>query len=231
MPYKRKTPSKRKPKRRTMTRRKTRIPRSIPSGIEKCKLVKLTYADQIRLDPQLGGVPSTHVFRANSVYDPDFSIVGHQPMYHDQYSALYGTYKVFGAKITITGANDYSDSNNVMGNLIICQLTKDPSAVSSFTQALERKNTKYGQCQEKRNFKLQTFYSAKKFHCITDVKDSVQLQGLTGNLGTGTSPSDEAYFVVSAHPLYKGQDTYPACLNITIEYIVKYFDLKNISGS
>jgi len=194
-------------------------------------MVKLTYADQIRLDPTVGGVPKTYVFRANSLFDPDYSFTGHQPLYYDQYSAIYKAYKVYGSKITITGANDYSDQANIMGNLVVCNVTLDPADESSYTEAIERRKAKYRQCQERRPFTLIHHYSAKKLHQIKDVKDAVELEGLTGNSGTGTNPGQEAYFVISAHPLYKGSDPYSACLNVKIEYIACFFQPRKISGS
>lgn len=40
-------------------------------------------------------------FRANSLYDPDYTYTGHQPLCYDQWTAFYNHYRVTGAKITI----------------------------------------------------------------------------------------------------------------------------------
>lgn len=47
-------------------------------------------------------------FRNNSIYDPDGSGIGHQPLGYDQWSQFYGRYRVIGAKyrVTITNVTD-----------------------------------------------------------------------------------------------------------------------------
>lgn len=40
-------------------------------------------------------------FRANSLYDPDASGVGHQPLYFDQLAALYARYRVTGLRYSV----------------------------------------------------------------------------------------------------------------------------------
>lgn len=47
----------------------------------------------------VGGLPYSYVFRANSLYDPDYTGVGHQPLGYDQFSPMYKQYCVVGVKI------------------------------------------------------------------------------------------------------------------------------------
>lgn len=61
----------------------------------------LRYIDQYALTSTLGGA-STVVFRMNSVFDPDFTNVGHQPLYYDRYSAIYNNYRVLGSRLEAT---------------------------------------------------------------------------------------------------------------------------------
>lgn len=71
------------------------------------KLVtKLRYVDKVLLDAAVEGI-GANVFRMNSLFDPDFTGVGHQPMYFDQLcgavgSAPYSRYRVLGSKMTVT---------------------------------------------------------------------------------------------------------------------------------
>jgi len=39
-----------------------------------------------------------YVFKANSLFDPDLTGVGHQPTYFDQLAAIYSQYCVLGCK-------------------------------------------------------------------------------------------------------------------------------------
>lgn len=63
------------------------------------KNVVLRYVDDFTLN---AGNASTavRVFKVNSLFDPDDSVGGHQPMYFDQYKLIYSGYKVNYATIT-----------------------------------------------------------------------------------------------------------------------------------
>lgn len=60
-----------------------------------------------------GAGPVTHQYRINSIYDPDLSGGGHQPLGHDQLQTLYLRYVVRGMSYHITFTNqsttDYAD--------------------------------------------------------------------------------------------------------------------------
>lgn len=206
--------------------------RSIISyGFPRCQLVRMVYFQQIQLDP--AGTPATHVFRANSIYDPDYTNTGgHRPLYASQYDAVYNKYKVVSSRIDITGANDYSDQNNVMGNLVVCTLSHTTSAYTSITEACEAKGAKYRQCHERRPMrKLTNTFSAKKFFCLSSVKDADEIDGNMGGTLTGSNPNQQAYYVIQAYPLYQAQNTYPACLNIRLSYYVLLYDMVKVAGS
>lgn len=47
------------------------------------------------------GARSLNVFAANGIFDPDITGIGHQPLYRDQYAAIYDQYVVIGSKITV----------------------------------------------------------------------------------------------------------------------------------
>lgn len=66
----------------------------------------LRYVDIYNITSTTGGITSL-VFRMNGCFDPDVTNLGHQPMYFDNYAALYDNYRVRGSRITarISGAN------------------------------------------------------------------------------------------------------------------------------
>jgi len=70
---------------------------------------KIRYCDVITFS-DTAGTTQSNTFRLNSIYDPDLSGVGHQPMYHDQLALVYGRYRVTGSKITIKFAMKSSPS-------------------------------------------------------------------------------------------------------------------------
>jgi hypothetical protein len=60
----------------------------------------LRYSDIITLNPAAGG-SAVHVWRANSIYDPDVSLAGHQPYGRDTLLSIYNHYVVDKAVITM----------------------------------------------------------------------------------------------------------------------------------
>lgn len=97
-------------------------------------VTNMRYVDTISLT---GASLASNVFSMNSLFDPDVSGIGHQPMYFDQLcgavgSAPYSRYRVLGAKATISfkmtvapsaqGANNYGNvivglAGNTVGGL------------------------------------------------------------------------------------------------------------------
>ena len=85
-----------KPKRRKR-KRKPRIGQLLKPKL----MVKLRYVDTITIDPATTATLS-HVFRANSIFKPDLTDTGHQPLLHDTYALLYERYRVVSSTIKVT---------------------------------------------------------------------------------------------------------------------------------
>jgi hypothetical protein len=49
---------------------------------------------------------ASYVYRGNSVYDPDYTAVGHQPTGFDNLAALYNRYRVLSSDITVSALNN-----------------------------------------------------------------------------------------------------------------------------
>lgn len=62
---------------------------------------QLRYVETFNLTSALGAVASK-VFRSNSIFDPNETDVGHQPMYYDSFSNVYGRYVVNSSKCKAT---------------------------------------------------------------------------------------------------------------------------------
>lgn len=77
------------------------------------KIVRHKYVDNIQFPAITSAVGyGKYTFRANSVYDPDFSGVGHQPMFHDEMAAQYTHYTVLSSYIRITIAAENAQKRN-----------------------------------------------------------------------------------------------------------------------
>lgn len=70
-------------------------------GLPKRIFAKLRYTETgLDVSTAAATYRSLKTFRAQSLYDPNYSDAGNQPLYFDQLSAMYSNYRVRGAKIT-----------------------------------------------------------------------------------------------------------------------------------
>lgn len=67
------------------------------------KVVRHRYADSVKITVTAGLAGDEHVFRGNSLYDPDYtqSVGGHQPMGFDEMALVYNRYRVKVSKIDV----------------------------------------------------------------------------------------------------------------------------------
>lgn len=63
--------------------------------------VRMKYIDEYVMTSTAGS-QVIQTFRMNSIFDPDFTGIGHQPYGHDQWSPLYTKYVVLGSKLVAT---------------------------------------------------------------------------------------------------------------------------------
>lgn len=82
------------------------------------------------------GSTGSLIFRANGIYDPDYTNAGHQPMYRDQWAAIYDYYTVLGSKIKVTFVNTSATVNGVVG----IQGSDTPSLSSTSSTWMEQNN-------------------------------------------------------------------------------------------
>jgi len=68
-------------------------------------LTKLRYSEGAALSFPGTSVPVHYRFHINSIFDPNLTGTGHQPLGHDQFSSLYNKYRVYGMKYRITFTN------------------------------------------------------------------------------------------------------------------------------
>lgn len=102
---------------------------------------KLKYVQYIAFTPS-AGLTTNHFFRGNSLYDPDFTGTGHQPLGYDQISNIYREVLVKGCLIHIEAmCNTANDSayiglvpTDVTTAITIQNLSEEPRAVTKSIQ-------------------------------------------------------------------------------------------------
>lgn len=87
------------------------VPRNVPHLYNNNYTVKLTYADNFKHDIAINGSASiAQVFRMNSIFDPDVTGTGHQPVMRDLWASQYDYYTVIQADYKLRFYNASFDS-------------------------------------------------------------------------------------------------------------------------
>jgi len=106
-------------------------------GFPKRLVTKLRYAagEGLFMSSVTGSV-AKYVFSCNSIFDPDRTSTGHQPLYHDTYQAIYDHYAVIESKITYRFVNNNASSYFNAGCVI-----EDDSGGSSVADTIIEQST------------------------------------------------------------------------------------------
>lgn len=86
------------------------VPRVIPHGFNDQYTVRLSYADAFNMTISAAGGGEEYVYRTNSIYDPDYTNIGHQPLMRDLWASQYDYYTVLACHYHIeiyNGATDH----------------------------------------------------------------------------------------------------------------------------
>lgn len=211
-------------------RRKRRVPRPLTLGFPKSKLTKLRYVDQILLNPSTAGSIATNYFRANSAYDPDFTLGGHQPLFYDQFAVAYDHYTVLGSKITVKPMPSSTTSpvgtwGIYLDDQSVNEYTTVPALIESNQSGGTWKNVSPA-AYTTRSSLSKTFSTSKFFH----VNKGALNAGTRFVAGIGSNPTEDALFCLwyGAPPAAGGVSMY---FMVQIDYIVRFSEPKYVAQS
>lgn len=218
----------RRTRRRTRTRKRLIRYRPVSTGLPDSKFVTLRYVTFITLNPSIATNVS-HIFRANSIYDPDQTGIGHKPMGTDQFNTFYDHYTVVGSKITATfmsGSGSASAGTAICGVLLKDNLTtiNTPERIAEAGNSSFRVLTNSSATGKT---KVSAYYSATKFFGLKDIRDNRDLIGSQFS----ASPTEDALFHVWASPHNGSVDPNPIDVMVTITYRVLLSERKNLPQS
>lgn len=97
--------AKKKSKNGRRRRNKNQVVAITRSPIPSTAYVKLRYCDTIQINAPAGGLTGQYLFRVNSLNDPDYSGVGHEPLGKDQWMSFYSRYCVVGSRMHVKPMN------------------------------------------------------------------------------------------------------------------------------
>lgn len=168
-------------KRGALTKKYTAVIRQ--TGRPQRMLAKLVYFTSGQLANSLG-VYQTQLMNLNSIYDPDRSGGGHQPLGHDQWAGWYNRYRVFKVDYIITMTN--LDPDQAANFAIVNQ-----NGVPTYTdQSVFEQAGAYAQALSPRDGGLSRVV----------VKGSVYLPRLNGKTPVSYKGNDDTQAVFGANP-------------------------------
>jgi hypothetical protein len=88
-------------------------PSGVVMGFPRERRVKLVYVDHFNVTGASGTLENRQ-FRLNSLFDPDYTATGHQPLAFDQWAAFYNHYCVHSARFEVQ-ANNSGSSGTLTG--------------------------------------------------------------------------------------------------------------------
>lgn len=196
-------------------------------GFPDSTITRVRYVDNLTLTSTSNALAKT-VFRMNSLYDPDYTNTGHQPLYYDQLSALYGKYTVLGSKIKVYASYTAATAGSGSVGPVLVGIVgdDDASASSTLTTLQETSTSVYRQLIRQdgggKEYLTLTYSPMKNLGLPAD-DDTV-------GASVSTNPTSAYYAVVYVQDL--GLSTASSVmLTCEIEYTVKFSRLKDVTQS
>lgn len=207
----------------------------------------LIYNTVIVLDPKpdvLGSTGSnTYQFCANSLYDPDQTSTGHQPMYFDNYMSVYEKYRVNFAVITVTVINHsvntaiaddltntaLSQPNYAYKLFIASDVSAGTSEFPGFMNNMIEESSpqvKWRFIAPSLNGKLPKLKHSASPHQLA--RRPFKDDSLEGNIGSG--PLQPCWFYVGITSADGVTDPPTVSLNVHIKYYAEFYDRKYVQA-
>lgn len=183
--------------------------------------VKLRYVEPFTSITSTIGALAEHRLRANSIFDPDATDVGHQPKYRDQLYAIYKKAVVLRSKVVVKAVPEASNSPGVFG------IAHDDNASSALT-AISRCEHRGSQwkmlgANTDQVVRLKAYYNAAK-HFGKNPLSNVNLIH-----ETGADPTTIHSWIIFWQTLDGTSDLMR--ISIVMEFDVVFFDHVEISTS
>lgn len=215
----------RRTRKRVARRKQLRNRVSVPVGLGFPRRMVMThkYNTLVSLNTGALGVTGFQQFRCNGMFDPDFTLSGHQPLYFDQMSVVYNHYTVIGSKITIRATK--TDASNQIPTTVGVYIDDDGTVVSTNLNTLiEQSQSRYKFVTQERDAIFTMKWSAKK-QFGGSILGNDNLQGTTTS-----DPNEQSFFTVFANSEQLVTST-SIQLWADIEYIAVWSELRPVAGS
>lgn len=202
------------------------------------KQVVLRYVEDFTLNPGSASV-ATYIFRANSLFDPNYTSTGHQPMFFDTYASIYAGYKVRHSTITFictdnhivnavqtasgTTTGQYYAANERAVRMFILRDASVNDYTSSLNTMIEEGNRNFTWKYAPQTTSMAM--SKLRLRCWPHKQLNLSFNDNVLNAGTGENPSANAYFICGVDSL-AGANADSMNFQVIITYHATFFDLK-----
>ena len=192
-------------------------------GFPPVLLTKLRYAESYALTVTSGSI-AKQVNSLNSIFDPDQTGSGHQPMYRDQYAVIYDQYAVVSSKIKVTYVSLFT------GTAVHIGLVKDDNTTTSSTYStLMEQNMGKHTLLACRDGALSCKVLTLSFDCKKDLGiDPYASETYKTDLGANPT---ETYDCLSWATPVDGSSSGTVQICVEVEYLVLFTELSTPSAS
>ncbi|AJD07499.1 putative capsid protein [Odonata-associated circular virus-19] len=225
--FRRRRPSARKPTRRYTRRprvaaKRTGAPRTMRNSntsqlIAPRYITTLKYCERDSVVTSVSGASGADLYNLNSIFDPDRTGTGHQPLGHDQLQLLYNRYRVFGVSWRVTF---YQPGAGVAGLFAVFPqnnaLTQN-GVSTSVLKELPHAFTKLSRADQP-----VVFTGRVSLPKLTGQTPAQFKAGLEYQATFGASPSELQTLLVAVNPVTTGAQTFN--YEIELKYHVECFD-------
>lgn len=220
--YKRRYKKKYNPRKFNRNKDLTLIKEPKNGGFPKSVFTKLRYVWNGTLNPGAGGINAIQVFRANSVYDPDYTGAGNQPRGFDEWMAVYDHFYVKRSKIKVTFHNGDGSLENIVGVALRDDFATEANPVDYQEQdckwrLIGRVNSSDNHCVIRKYYN----YAKQNYSKYTDDQNKGSVAG---------DPSEVGYFHCFAGQPW-GSDSTNIYVTAEIIYDVLFTELKDFTQS
>lgn len=183
--------------------------------------VNLKYCETLKIAGAVSNVFNRYVFRANSIYDPNYTGAGHQPLGRDIYAELYDQYMVIGSKIIVT-ATVQDNTPPMMVGIFRTDDFGDPGVGKS--TLMEQPNFRYKICSDAMPVRLisHTFSKRKMFRNTDNTS-------LTSSMAS--NPTEQVFYQILTMNQVQDNAQTDIQLDVTIYYTCILTEPKTIAAS
>lgn len=173
----------------------------------------LTTAD---LNPGIGGAGASYVFRLSSLFDPDFTGVGHQPLGFDQISPLFERYQVWKVDFHVEFTNRDNGNPMRVGYRVSDQSTTSVDPLVN----IENGNCEWALLGTSDGMGTKCFEGSVNVADVHGISYKQYMANDDYGAAVTTNPVEEAYMILFADGL--GVDTGATAFSVHLVYHAKF---------